>query len=75
MALTLEQIIHEIDALCLEDKFQLLEHLQEQLSPEIDRIWAEEADARFKSIIDGTSKTIPAEQIFADLRAELSSKR
>ena len=69
MPLTLTQIEHEVEALSLEEKFQLLEHLHLQLEPEqqeLDRIWAEEANARFESIINGTSETIPAEQVFAE---------
>jgi putative addiction module component (TIGR02574 family) len=78
MPLTLTQIEHEVEALPMEDKFQLLEHLHLQLEPEqqeLDRIWAEEANARFESIMNGTSKTIPAEQVFAELRAKFASKR
>lgn len=38
---------------------------------EIERAWAEEAERRDQEIRSGTAKLIPAEEVFAELRARL----
>jgi putative addiction module component (TIGR02574 family) len=54
---------------------RLLTSLEEALeSPEeIERLWLAEADRRFQELRDGVVQGIPAQQVFAELRAKLSS--
>ena len=78
MPLTLAQIENEVETLPSEEKFQLLDHLQRQLAPEqdeLDRIWAEEAHKRFLSIKSGKATTYPVEDVMAELKAELASRK
>jgi putative addiction module component (TIGR02574 family) len=59
-ALTLEPI----------DRLLLVELLQESLDkpdPEIDRIWAEEAQRRLHAYREGRVTAIPMEEVFRDL--------
>jgi hypothetical protein len=69
MPLTLTQIEHEVEALPMEDKFQLLGHLQDELVIEQDKhdlIWAKEAQRRLDACLNGTTTLIPAEEVFAE---------
>lgn len=71
----------EIDALQLSDEdrarlaLRLLASLEEELeSPEeLERIWLAEADRRFQELRDGVVRGVPARDVFAQLRAKLSS--
>lgn len=40
---------------------------------EIEKLWMVEADRRFRELRDGVVQGIPARQVFAELRAKLSS--
>lgn len=54
---------------------RLLASLEEEAgSPEeIERLWVEEAERRFEELRGGTVRGIPARDVFAALRAKLSS--
>lgn len=71
----------ENDALKLSDEdrarlaLRLLASLEEDLeSPEeLEKIWLAEAERRFQDLRDGAVQGIPAGDVFARLRAKLSS--
>jgi len=79
MAQTLAKI--ESDALRLSEEerarlaVRLLASLEEEAeSPEeIERLWVAEAEQRFRELRDGSVRGIPAQQVFAELRAKLST--
>ena len=54
---------------------RLLASLEEETeSPEqIERLWVAEAERRFEELRDGAVPGIPAREVFAQLRAKLSS--
>ena len=54
---------------------RLLASLEEETeSPEqIERLWVAEAERRFEELRDGVVPGIPAREVFAQLRAKLSS--
>jgi putative addiction module component (TIGR02574 family) len=54
---------------------RLLASLEETVeSPEeIDKLWIAEADRRFRELRDGVVQGIPAQQVFAELRAKRTS--
>jgi putative addiction module component (TIGR02574 family) len=71
----------EDDALQLSDEdrarlaVRLLASLEEEAdSPEaIEKLWVVEAERRFQELRDGVVQGIPAREVFAKLRAKLSS--
>lgn len=46
----------------------LLESLNLPVEPEIDRLWANEAERRVAELEAGTARTVPAEVVFEKLR-------
>lgn len=48
---------------------RLLKSLESLTEEENDRLWAEEAERRDRSLDNGTAKGRPAEEVFRDLRA------
>ena len=71
----------EDDALKLSDEerarlaVRLLASLEEEAeSPEeIEKLWVEEAERRFRELRDGAVQGVPAEDVFTRLRAKLTS--
>lgn len=51
---------------------RLLESLNSPIDPEIERLWAEEAERRIEQFDRGEVEAIPAEKVFADLRARFA---
>jgi putative addiction module component (TIGR02574 family) len=51
---------------------RLLESLSSPVDPEIERLWAEEAERRIEQFDRGEVEAIPAEKVFADLRARFA---
>ena len=77
MKVTLEQVAEEALNLSLSDRSMLTKILLETLdaepaedSMEVDQAWQIEAEKRVDDIISGRVKTIPAEEVFAKLRAK-----
>ncbi len=66
-----EQILQEALALSREDRMSLVDALQESLEPdkEWERAWAAEVKRRMKEVDEGRARLIPAEEVFAELRA------
>jgi hypothetical protein len=52
----------------------LLEELDGPPDPDADRLWLEEIARRDREIDEGLVDTIPAEQVFADLKARFSRR-
>jgi putative addiction module component (TIGR02574 family) len=71
----------EDDALRLSEKdrarlaVRLLASLEDEAgSPEeIEKLWVAEAKRRFEELHDGVAQGIPAREVFAQLRAKMSS--
>ncbi|MGE0882190.1 MAG: addiction module protein [Blastocatellales bacterium] len=68
-----EEIIGAALALPPGARAMLADHLLESLDAknqrEVDASWAEEAERRVREIIEGKVSTIPADQVFGELRA------
>ena len=77
MAKRLSELRSEINALAQEEKEQLLTELMVELGgpldPEIEKAWIEEARRRMAELDSGKVEAIPAEEVFAKLRAEWPS--
>ena len=75
---TYEEIETAALALPPEAREMLAEHLMASLCPvdqeEIDALWAEEADRRYKEIEDGIVTPIPGEEVMARLRSRMKQK-
>jgi hypothetical protein len=75
MARQLQQIQDEIHALSTSDKEILLRALWEDLDgpadADVDALWLEEAKRRDAELDAGTSESIAAADVFAQLRASL----
>jgi putative addiction module component (TIGR02574 family) len=53
----------------------LLESLEAEPDPDIEVAWAEEIERRVRDIESGAAKTIPWEQVRAELHARRGEKR
>ncbi|MFM9883582.1 MAG: addiction module protein [Burkholderiales bacterium] len=79
MTTALTELEERVRALSGAEKRQLLAQLVAELDDEegkatdaeIDAAWAEEAKRRLTEIRDGSVKSIPAEQVFAEAKAHL----
>jgi putative addiction module component (TIGR02574 family) len=69
--MAVEKVLQEALALPSEDRARLLEALQESLEPDEEwgKAWAAEVARRAKDLDDGRTRAIPAEEVFAKLRA------
>jgi len=69
-------LIDEVVSLPVDDRAELVDILLKSLNPSVDRkiekIWAEEAENRAKSIKENTVQTIPADNVFNNIRRRLS---
>lgn len=80
MSLPLERLEAEALELPVRERARLAQRLIESLdevvaedSGEIDQAWEEEIRRRMAELDAGTAELIPAEQVFAELRARLQS--
>ncbi|MGH8659872.1 MAG: addiction module protein [Gammaproteobacteria bacterium] len=75
MALSVHEIEKEIHALSTEDKTTLLRALIADLDDEVDenieQLWLEEAQRRYRELEEGLVKAVPAEEVFRRARAKL----
>jgi putative addiction module component (TIGR02574 family) len=69
--MAVEKILQEALALPREDRARVLEALQESLGPDEqwEQAWAAEIDRRLRNLDEGRTRAIPAEEVFAKLRA------
>ncbi|HHE31925.1 MAG TPA: addiction module antitoxin RelB [Chlorobaculum parvum] len=51
---------------------KLLESLNQTIDPEIDRLWAEEAERRILQVEEGKAQLISGEEVFARIREKHS---
>jgi putative addiction module component (TIGR02574 family) len=72
MPMTVEQIVEESRRLQPEELTELLDLLTVELyetpDPEIDRLWADEAERRLDEIRSGKVKAIPGDEVMARAR-------
>jgi putative addiction module component (TIGR02574 family) len=78
MSLPLERLEAEALELSVEDRARLAQRLLESLDDlpeedldEIERAWNEEIERRIADLEAGKAELIPAEQVFAEVRARL----
>jgi len=68
-----EDIEKDIRALSTEDKTELLRHLLAELDsppdPQVERAWLEASQRRYRELVDGKVKGVPAHLVFERLHA------
>ncbi len=71
-----KKIVQDALSLPADQRLALIDRLLHSLNvptqPEIDELWAKEADLRISQIEMGDVKTIPGEQVFQEIRERLS---
>jgi putative addiction module component (TIGR02574 family) len=69
-----EKVLDEALGLPADERLSLVDRLIASLNlptqPEIDRLWAEEAERRLAQIERGEVELIPGEKVFAEIRAK-----
>jgi putative addiction module component (TIGR02574 family) len=72
MPVVAKQVFDEALSLPVEARVNLVEKLLTSLNlptqPEIDRLWAEEAERRIAQIDRGDVKLVPGKKVFSDIR-------
>lgn len=67
-----KKIIDEVLLLPTDTRVSLVEQLLTSLNlstqPEVDRLWAKEAERRITQIQEGKVKLLPGEKVFSDIR-------
>lgn len=75
MSTEIADIEARIRSLSLEDKAELIRALIAELDgpadADVESAWLKEAQRRYREVTDGKVKPIPAERVFANLRARL----
>ena len=75
MAKTIEDIEYEIRSLNADDRMHLLRDLIADLDgsmdEDVEKVWLEEAERRYKELKEGKAELIPAEEVFSKARARL----
>ncbi len=75
MPMTLEELESEALKLSLDDRIRLAEMLWVSADPtseaEIERLWLVEAERRLAELREGRVQGLPAEEVFAKVRARL----
>ena len=76
MPKTHDRVIEDALSLPANLRLSLIQKLQESLNqtidPEIDRLWAEEAERRVTQIEEGKAQWISGEEVFARIREKHS---
>ena len=78
MAATIAQLTHEVLALNESDRALLAQTLLESLEPAeegVEEAWATEVGRRLERVRSGNAQGRPAEEVFRDIRARLTSRR
>lgn len=71
----IEELISEIESLPIDIKTDLIDRLLNSINPsqkEIDKLWANEAEKRVDEIKSGKVKTIPGDEVFAEIQDKFS---
>jgi len=73
MTLKSKKIEEEVLSLPVQDRMELIDRLIESLNlpgdPEIDRLWAEEAERRLSELKTGPATSIPGKKVFSTIKA------
>jgi putative addiction module component (TIGR02574 family) len=76
MPATHDRVIEEALSLPANLRLSLIQKLQESLNqtidPEIDRLWADEAERRISQIEEGKAQWVSGEEVFARIREKHS---
>lgn len=79
MAIALEDVAQQALLLPAEEKAILIDRLLQTFDTETlsdwEEMWFEEAERRYRELKEGKAEGIPAEEVFAGIRAELKCKR
>ncbi len=65
-------LLDRVDSLPIDMKLEIVDKILESLSPtqkEIDDLWKAEVERRIDNFESGEAKTIPGNQVFANIRA------
>ena len=77
--MSIETITEEALKLPAEERARLADTLVESLDPvddpHIRQAWEQEIERRIADVESGRSKTVPAEEVFAEIRASLNPAR
>ncbi len=72
MSALAENLYKEALDLSIDDRLKLIDRLLQStnlpLQAEIDKAWAEEVEKRSQSLINGSAKLIPGEEVFAKIK-------
>jgi len=75
MSADIADIQAKLQRLSQEEKIEILRGLLADLAgppdPEIERAWLAEAQRRYKEVVEGKVKPIPAEEVFRKVRSRL----
>ncbi len=75
MSTDVAEIEAKIRSLTLKDKTELIRTLIAELDgpadPDVERAWLEEAQRRYREVVEGKVQPVPGERVFANLRARL----
>ncbi len=75
MSSDVAEIEAKIRSLTLKDKTELIRTLIAELDgpadPDVERAWLEEAQRRYREVVEGKVQPVPGERVFANLRARL----
>ena len=76
MAKTIEELEDEIRSLSADDRMHLLRDLIADLDGamgrDIEKAWLEEAERRYKELKEGLVAPVPADEVFAQARAQIN---
>jgi len=76
MPMTLEQIVKETRQLPRAQLAELVDlltlELHEEIDPDLESAWADEAERRLAEIRSGQVKPLPGEQVMAELRQRIA---
>ncbi|MEW6357157.1 MAG: addiction module protein [Planctomycetota bacterium] len=69
------KIVQDVLSLPADQRIALVDHLLQSLNaptqPEIDALWAKEAERRIAEVDSGDAKPIPGEDVFREIRERL----
>lgn len=75
MSTEVAEIEAKIQSLSLQDKTELIRALIAQLDGpaevDVERLWLEEAQRRYREVVKGKVKPVPGERVFENLRSRL----
>jgi putative addiction module component (TIGR02574 family) len=75
MSTDVAEIETKIRSLSLEDKTELIRALIAELDGpadgDVERAWLQEAQRRYREVVEGKVRPVPGERVFENLRARL----